>query len=604
MAFCSNCGAKLTENAAFCSGCGNKIEAAQPPVQEAPPPPVQEPAPVQEIQEPMQTPDWLNQPEQPAADERPSFIPPPPPPVSAEQTHQAYIVPEKTKQGKSPLAIILIVFLALALFAGGFFGVHFLLPVVLGSGTSFSRDSGGESPRFRNTDGGEIITLDPDEIPRFEITPVPDDLRPAEFPHIDVISNDSGNLIIWSFTDEVEMLSEAFKKAYPNVNIDYVYTPDWDDQFKNNLLNAVFAGNVPDVVSLEASFVREFVENGSLMNLSELKPLADELGQYQFVLDIGTSPDGALRAFSYQACPGGMFYRRSIALDVWGNDDPAFVQSKVYDADAFLAAAKELKAHSPNIFMTGSINEFLRHGFNLRSQPWIVDNKLVIDPKVEALFDLAKAFRNENLEARAGQWSGEWFYSFNSELYDVASNEMRIFSYFLPTWGLPYVIMPTANNTIGDWGLVQGPFPYSWGGTWLGAMNDAPNPENAVKFIEFATLNDNILTDWAMGGLNPDDKYFNPQDDFINSSKVARELVPGFASSPQSDFLCGQNFYEAWAEIAENTQFKWSQRTDWFIQDSFGNAIMRYIEGQLDKEEAIANFRRDVREMLPDLDWQ
>ena len=50
----------------------------------------------------------------------------------------------------------------------------------------------------------------------------------------------------------------------------------------------------------------------------------------------------------------------------------------------------------------------------------------------------------------------------------------KVFSYFLPTSGLPYVLAPNAksadgsSDTSGDWGVITGPLPYQWGGTWLG----------------------------------------------------------------------------------------------------------------------------------------
>jgi hypothetical protein len=138
MAFCSQCGNKLVENAVFCSGCGTKLEAAAP-FQEAV---TAEPLPAggidsgvtspEPVQEAAQIPEWLNQPEEPAleAPPPPPFFPAPPPPPAAEQTHQAYIMPQAGAKGKSPLAVAAVVLLGLALFAGGFFGVHLLLPVV------------------------------------------------------------------------------------------------------------------------------------------------------------------------------------------------------------------------------------------------------------------------------------------------------------------------------------------------------------------------------------------------------------------------------------------------------------------------------------------
>ena len=45
----------------------------------------------------------------------------------------------------------------------------------------------------------------------------------------------------------------------------------------------------------------------------------------------------------WQGCPGTMIYRRDIAKEVFGTDDPAEVQKKVADWDTFKATAEELK---------------------------------------------------------------------------------------------------------------------------------------------------------------------------------------------------------------------------------------------------------------------
>jgi ABC-type glycerol-3-phosphate transport system substrate-binding protein len=509
-----------------------------------------------------------------------------------------------------------------------------LLAILLSMLMVLGLAAGCSSDEDNNNGGGANV---PPPAPPVEV-----DTETAEEGSLD------GDLVIWSFTDEVQVMAIAFQGAQPNVNVDYVMTPDAQGQFKTNLLNAIMGGNVPDAVSLEAAFVREFVENGSLMNLSDLKPLSDALDAYQFMVDIGTCPQGAIRAYSFQVTPGGLFYRRSIAQEVWGDDSPEFVQTKVNNMDNFITSARELKAHAPNIYMVGSVNEFFNPFYNLRQQRWISDEgRLVIDPQVEGLFDLALTFRSEGLEARAPQWDATWFASMRNELFDSAGNEMRVFSYFLPTWGLPFVIYGNAGDTGGDWGLVHGPLDYAWGGTWIGAMNDAPNPANAVEFVKFAALNEDHLRNWATGvytneylrnidpsvpavrvSTNDDGEEVEEPGisqgagDVINSRRLVEELAPFFDTAHTSVFLGGQNVYTIWSSIAGRVTLEFTQAADGTIQDSFGNQIVAFIQSgeviieededgnevetiaeTITQAEAIERFRDDIRQVLPDLDW-
>ena len=42
-------------------------------------------------------------------------------------------------------------------------------------------------------------------------------------------------------------------------------------------------------------------------------------------------------------------------------------------------------------------------------------------------------------------------------LADESGNQKEVFSYFLPTWGLHYVLKTNAPETSGDWAMCAGP---------------------------------------------------------------------------------------------------------------------------------------------------
>ena len=66
----------------------------------------------------------------------------------------------------------------------------------------------------------------------------------------------------------------------------------------------------------------------------------------QYSVEIGTRPDdGKVVALGYQATGGAFIYRRSIASDVFGTDDPATITDKIGPGwDKFWSAAEDLKA--------------------------------------------------------------------------------------------------------------------------------------------------------------------------------------------------------------------------------------------------------------------
>ena len=76
-----------------------------------------------------------------------------------------------------------------------------------------------------------------------------------------------------------------------------------------------------------------------------------------------------------------MIYRRDIAKEVFGTDDPAEVQKKVADWDTFKATAEELKEKGYQ--MTSTVNDSYRVFSNNVSTPWVVDGKITVDDNIK-----------------------------------------------------------------------------------------------------------------------------------------------------------------------------------------------------------------------------
>lgn len=435
-------------------------------------------------------------------------------------------------------------------------------------------------------------------------------------------------LKIWSFTDEVKTMAIAFQGKHPEIKVEYTMIPMTNGEFQTKLKSALQSGDLPDVVSLEASFVREYVESDFLADISDLLPIAKELGTYQFTIDIGTF-EGITKAYSYQATPGAMFYRRSLAKEYFGTDDPAAIQEIVSDMSKFEAAAKVVKEKSKgSTYMVGSTGDFQNLFFANRKQPWVVNGKLVIDPMVDTLFETAKSFRQNGYEAQAVQWQEGWFAGMNDSLVDAKGNPKQVFCYLLPTWGLPYVLMPNAapkevkvegsdttknvgKDTAGDWACISGPMPYQWGGTWVGALDGAKNMDTAKEFIKFAALDAENLKAWAMGTYTNDylkkidptvgDKLAQGPGDFISSQKVVNEIIGQFDNAETSKFLAGQNSYKGFAEAAPNVSLKLLQASDDAIQRSLNDPLNNYASKKATKEAAVKQFKDAVRSALPDI---
>jgi len=389
-------------------------------------------------------------------------------------------------------------------------------------------------------------------------------------------------LVVWSFTDELEnMTKNYYMKAFPDVKINYSLTPS--DQFENKLDPVLQSGRgAPDIFALESAFVRKYIESGQLLDITDVyERNKDKLLKYP--VEVGTH-NGRVYGMSWQACPGAMFYRRSLAKQYLGTDDPAVVQNYFSDLDTFLRTAELLKSRSNGRCLVVSSRGDLYNVFlGSRSSPWVVNGRLNIDPNMEKYLDIGKIIHDNRYDARVGQWSEGWFAGMKGELKDENGNPLEAFSYFLPTWGLHYVLKTNTPGTSGDWAMIAGPAPYRWGGTWIGAFKGTKNPAQAKQMIEYLTTSDEFLEAWA-----------RDTGDVVSNLNVMNKIKDNFSEA----FLGGQNHYAPFVQMAMSVDGKLTQGTDQAIEGLFQEEATAYVNGEKSKAQALADFRAQVQTTL------
>lgn len=391
-------------------------------------------------------------------------------------------------------------------------------------------------------------------------------------------------LVIWSFTDELQsMVDNYYKKDRPDIEIDYQLTPT--DQFPNKLDPVLASGNgAPDVFALEDAFVRKYIEQGDelLLDLTDTyNEVKDKMIAYP--AEVGTY-NGKVYGLSWQAAPGAMFYRRSLAKKYLGTDEPAEVQKYLTDWAKFNETAELLKTKSNGkCVIVSTTGDLFKPFQGARKDPWIVKGKLVIDPAMEDYMDACKLLKDKGYEGRQGQWAEGWFAGMKGELKDEKGNAVEVFSYFLPTWGLHYVLKPNAPATSGDWAMIPGPAAYRWGGTWVAAYKGTKVPGRAKDFIKYVATDDSFLERWA-----------KDTGDLVSNNNVVNKIKDTY-SEP---FLGGQNHYAEFAAMANNVDGKLTQGTDQAIEAIWGDAVSSYVNGEKSKEKAIADFKEQVKVTL------
>ena len=422
-------------------------------------------------------------------------------------------------------------------------------------------------------------------------------------------------LNVWSFTNELEgMINDYYLPSHPNVKINYTIYPTDGGEYTSKV-DALMAADAtgadaPDIFTLEAAFVKKYVNSDWTADLMGQLGITEEevAAAIPVMKQIGTSNiNGQLKGLSWQATPGALMYRASLAEKYLGVTSPEEMQAKVADWDTFMETAAELNEASEGavkmVVGAGDIWNAYNYG---REQGWVVDGKLVIDPLLYDYLDLCKVLEEDDLSNKGAAWSEVWFNGMKTD---------TTLCFFLPTWGLHYTLKPncglTTNDTMndeemkaacekdggtyGDWRMVAGPVGYSWGGTWIGAnaakvdaMDEATKA--AVKdFILFFTMSEDFLYPYAKAS-----------GDFVGSNAVVDKiLAEGGTPNP---FLGGQDHYSIFAEAANLANGSIMTDYDEKINSLWSDFVTTpYSKGEAELDAAIAEFKAQVKAQFPEL---
>lgn len=396
------------------------------------------------------------------------------------------------------------------------------------------------------------------------------------------------DLRVWSFTDELKKPIKTFEeKNGVKVELTIIPFADYPTKLKPVLESGVGA---PDVFTGEIAFLKQWVDAGYWENLSEKPYNVDALSEkyVPYVFDLGKDKDGNVRVLSWQTTPGGIYYKRSIAKEVLGTDDPAQVGEMLNSMDKVFEVAEKMKEKGYSMFPDeGSIRWFAQ-GDN--PQPWVNEkNEIELTDEKIAYMDYSKQLREGRYTANAAEWSPSWIEAMDKPI-KVKENgkekETQVFSYVLPTWGLHSALKPNAKNSVGDWAVTSGPSPYFWGGTWLGVYNKSENKELAYKFVKMMTQDDEFLTSWS-----------KETGDVLSYLPVTNAIKDNFSDK----FLGGQNNYEFFLEQSEKITPGIVTKYDQQLDTLYANAVKQYTDGKKSKEDAIKEFYLKAKNAYPDL---
>ncbi len=407
-------------------------------------------------------------------------------------------------------------------------------------------------------------------------------------------------LNIWCWNDEFQ---SRFNDYYPEVKevakdkstttlndgtvVKWTINPNQDNNYQDKLDEALLAQDSKadndkiDMFLIEADYALKYVDSDYALPLADIGITdADVADQYAYTKEI-VSVDGVQKATSWQAAPGLFAYRRSIAKDVLGTDDPEKVQEALADWDKFNSVAEQ--ANAKGYKMLSGYDDSYRTFSNNVSAPWVTDTTLTVDPNLMNWVAQTKEFTDKGYNNKTTLWDDKW----NAD----QGADGKVFGFFYSTWGINFTLAGNAGEEgKGDWAVCEGPQPYYWGGTWLCAAAGTDDAELVKDVMLKLTCTKDIMKEMTLN---------QEIQDYTNTVSGMDEIAndPNFGS----EFLGGQNHIALFSKVAPTIDMSNVSAYDQACNEEFQAAFKDYFDGNVDIDTAKANFETAIKEKYPEI---
>ena len=336
-----------------------------------------------------------------------------------------------------------------------------------------------------------------------------------------------------------------------------------------------------DIMDLEGDYFKKYLEAGVCVPLSDLGITENDLSQQYNYTKEAAEKNGKVCAISVEVAPGLFAYRRSIAKDVLGTDDPDEVNKALSDWNRFDEVAK--KAHDKGYYMLSGFADAYRVFSNNMKNPWVSDNKTVkVDPAIMDWIKMTKRYTDAGYNHKSTN-------VFTKEWMQDQGADAKVFGFFYSTWGINFTLQANAGKEgFGDWAVCKGPMPFYWGASWFAAAKNTDNPEHIRDILLTIACNKDVMK-----------KISLERNTFVNNREAMSEIV----ADPNcgSDFLKGQNHIALFNDVAGSINLKNLGIYDQGCTLDMIYSFADYYLGNTTLDEAKKAFETAIKERYPNL---
>lgn len=390
---------------------------------------------------------------------------------------------------------------------------------------------------------------------------------------------------IYAWNEEFKGFFEKYYEVPEGITVNWIIVPSDGGAYQQKLDEALLnqenasADDKVDLFLAEADYILKYAGSSLTQDITALG-VTDFSNTYEYTVQAASDADGVVKGVSFQCCPSALIYRRSIAKDVLGTDDPAEVQELLSDWDKFNAVA--VQAAEKGYLMTASFAATYRVFSNNTTIPWVNENnELQFDEGILAWMDQTEEFVQNGYTLTSGIWDDET----TAEMFA----DGRAMCFFGPAWYFNFSMgnaQDPENGCYGDWAICEGPQAHFWGGTWLMAPTGSDNPTMLADIMNTFINDEEVCS-----------KLVENEAQFSNNQAVNAKYAedPAFGNA----FLGGQNDIALFVELAKNIKFENTTQYDQLLNEGLQAQLQEYYRGSVDEETALKNFYNYVNETYP-----
>lgn len=396
----------------------------------------------------------------------------------------------------------------------------------------------------------------------------------------------SGEVNVWSFLTQAEVDSyvEMYNQINPNVKVNVTVFPS--EQYMTKVQAALRAGvNCPDVLMFEIKQLGQLKDTDFLVDLGTLGAEEYAANQVPYVAELSRDSNGKLKGLSYQSCPGGMWFRKELAREYIGTDDPDEISEMISTWDGIIELGKQVYEKSGGqVALLDDVQSVGSVMFNAREGAY-VDETGTLQPLsfFRGIMQTMKDVRDNNVDSKREAGSASWAAGFYSEKAFILVGQ--------PSWGLHYCIKANtpsdATDTDDTWGFAYAPTGYQSGGTWMSIYSGTQNMETAWDFVRTCTVDIDYLK-----------LYVDRTGDMVGYIPAIEEVI---ASGFRDSYLGDQDIYSYMYEAAMQVEPRPMTKYDETIESTFYASAELAMDGQITIDEAIDQFAQSLTNSFPEL---